>query len=59
MDNTPSSISVGTIYLVIQKFDLKISKKMIADKCNTSQVTVSKTYKVLKKYQKFLFPIID
>lgn len=59
MDNTPSSISVGTIYLVIQHFELKISKKTIAEKCNTSQVTVSKTYKVLKKYKKYLFPIME
>ena len=59
MDNTPSSISVGSIYLVIQEFKLKISKKTIAEKCNTSQVTVSKTFKILKKYKKYLLPSFD
>ena len=32
-------------------------KKMIANICNTSQVTVSKTYKIMKVYKKYLLPI--
>jgi len=58
MDNIPSSISVGSIYLVSQHYNLNITKKMIANICNTSQVTVSKTYKIMKVYKKYLLPIL-
>ena len=57
MDNIPSSISVGCIYLMCQNYDLNICKKTIATKCNISQVTISKTYKILNEYKKYLLPI--
>tara|TARA_B110000971_G_scaffold221865_1_gene271124 strand:- start:2643 stop:3599 length:957 start_codon:yes stop_codon:yes gene_type:complete len=57
MDNIPSSISVGCVYLMCQNFDLDINKKVIAAKCNISQVTISKTFKVLNEYKKYLLPI--
>ena len=56
MDNIPSSISVGSIYLISQVDNLKITKQKIAVVCNTSQVTVSKTYKILKQWKKYLLP---
>ena len=57
MDNIPSSISVGCIYLMCQNFDLDINKKIIAAKCRISQVTISKTFKALTEYKKYLLPI--
>lgn len=57
MDNIPSSISVGCIYLMCQNFNLDITKKIISEKCNISQVTISKTYKILNEYKKYLLPI--
>ena len=57
MDNIPSSISVGCIFLTCQNFNLNITKKIISSKCNISQVTISKTYKILNEYKKYLLPI--
>ena len=54
MDNIPSSIAVGSIYLVSQENKLNISKKKIAETCGTSHVIVAKTYKILKKWKKYL-----
>jgi transcription initiation factor TFIIB len=55
-ENTPPSISVGSIYLVADKYNLNISKIHIADICDTSEVTISKTYKKLRQYNNYLFP---
>ena len=54
MDNIPSSIAVGSIYLVSQENNLHITKKHIADTCGTSHVIVAKTYKILKQWKKYL-----
>ena len=58
MDNIPSSISVGCIFLMCQNFNINITKKVISSKCNISQVTISKTYKILNEYKKYLLPVI-
>lgn len=56
-ENTPSSIAVGSIYLVSQEYGLEINKKTLAEMCNISEVTISKTYKKMSKFTKFLLPI--
>lgn len=53
-ENTPSSIAVSSIYLVAQEYGLKISKKKIAEVCEISEVTISKAYKKMQKFKKFL-----
>jgi transcription initiation factor TFIIB len=58
-ENTPPSISVGSIFLISNEYNLNISKTVIADKCDTSEVTISKTYKKLKNWSTHLFPTED
>ena len=55
-ENNPKSIAVGSIYLVSQIYRLGFTKKDIASKCKTSEVTISKTYTEMLKYQKYLLP---
>ena len=55
-ENNPKSIAVGSIYLVSQVYRLEFSKKDIAKKCKTSEVTISKTYSEMVKFQKYLLP---
>jgi len=55
-ENIPSSISVGIIFFVSNTFNLNISKKKIASICGTSEVTVSKTFKNLKEFKKYILP---
>lgn len=55
-ENTPSSIAVGSLYLTSQYYNLNITKKKLADNCNISEVTISKAYKKMCKFQKFLLP---
>ena len=54
MDNIPSSIAAGGIYLIIQHNKLNISKKKMKEICEISEVTISKTYKILKLWSKLL-----
>lgn len=54
MDNIPSSIATGSIYLVIQKNNLNITKKKMKKVCEISEVTISKTYKILREWSKIL-----
>lgn len=52
--HTSSSIATGGILLMANLNNLKITKKNISDQINVSEVTISKTYKKLKKYSKIL-----
>jgi transcription initiation factor TFIIIB Brf1 subunit/transcription initiation factor TFIIB len=56
-ENTPSSIAIGTLYYVILHYNIDLSKKSIAEKCNISEVTISKTIQKLKNSDKMLKPI--
>ena len=46
-DNTPPAMASGCIYLLLQLKKIDISKKMISDNCNISEVTINKCYKKL------------
>lgn len=52
--NTPQSIAVGSIYLVSQEYNLGFTKKSLHNICEISEVTISKAYKELDKYKKYL-----
>ena len=54
--NTPTSIAVGSIYLVSQVYNLNITKKMISDKCSVSDVTINKAYNSMINYQNIILP---
>lgn len=56
LENTPTSISVSCIYLLSEEYNLGLTKKIISDKCNVSEVTISKIFKNLKTYRTFLIP---
>lgn len=58
-ENTPPSISAGTIYLCNIVCGLGISKKEMADACELSQVTLSKCYKKLHEHRSLLFSAED
>ena len=53
--NTPQSIAIGCIFLISEKYKLGYTKKILHNLCDTSEVTISKTYKELVKYSKYLF----
>ena len=46
-ENTPHSIAAGIIYLVIQVFELNITKKDVNIVSGISEVTINKCYKKL------------
>ena len=54
-ENTPPSVVAGSIYLCNMIYEWKINKKDLATACDISQVTVSKCYKKLLSYKKFIF----
>lgn len=54
-ENTPPSISAGSIYLCNVVCELGISKKDMATACELSQVTLSKCYKKLYEHRSLLF----
>ena len=54
-ENTPPSISAGSIYLCNVICGLGISKKDMATACELSQVTLSKCYKKLYDHRRMLF----
>lgn len=54
-ENTPPSISAGSIYLCNVVCGLGISKKDMATACELSQVTLSKCYKKLYDHRSLLF----
>lgn len=55
-ENTPHSVAAGIIYLVIQTFELYISKKDIHKVSGISEVTINKCYKKLLEKRKTLIP---
>ena len=55
IQNTPQSIAVGCIFFVSEKYTLGYTKKILHNLCDISEVTISKTYKELEKYSKYLF----
>jgi transcription initiation factor TFIIB len=52
----PPSIAAGSIFIVCNILNINISKKEISTTCKISEVTISKCYKSLLKYHKYLFP---
>lgn len=52
----PPSVAAGSIYLVCYLLNINISKKDISDTCKISEVTISKCYKELLKYHKYIIP---
>ena len=52
----PPSIAAGSIFLVCNILNINISKKEISSTCRISEVTISKCYKELLRYHKYLFP---
>jgi transcription initiation factor TFIIB len=52
----PPSIAAGSIFLVCNLLNINISKKDISTQCKISEVTISKCYKELLKYHKYLMP---
>ena len=55
-ENTPPSIAAGSIYLVSITYDLNINKKEISYACKISEVTISKCYKKIHPFIKYLLP---
>jgi transcription initiation factor TFIIB len=54
-ENAPASVTAGVIFLIANLCELKnINKKIIADKCFISEVTINKCYKKLDKYKKHI-----
>lgn len=54
-ESAPPSIASGTIYLVSNLCKLGITKKIISQNCDISEVTINKCYKKLDNYKKYLF----
>ena len=50
------SVASGSIFLVCSLLNINISKKDISTACKISEVTISKCYKELLKYHKYLLP---
>jgi transcription initiation factor TFIIB len=53
-ENTPPSIAAAIIFLCSTHYGWNISKKMLSEKCDISQVTVTKCFKRLHPYVKLL-----
>jgi transcription initiation factor TFIIIB Brf1 subunit/transcription initiation factor TFIIB len=56
IDNTPISIAITSIYFVSIQHNLGIDKKDIEEKCDISEVTITKAYKELMKFKEYLVP---
>lgn len=50
-ENTPTSVASGALYYYCIKNKLDCSKKQIAEICGVSEVTITKCYKKLQKYE--------
>ena len=57
-ENTPHSIAAGIIYLVIQVFELNITKKDVNIVSGISEVTINKCYKKLDEIKEKLIPFV-
>jgi len=55
-ENIPHSMAVGCLYLTIAKYNLDFNKKYLAQQCQISEVTITKTCKKLDPFKKYLFP---
>jgi len=55
-ENIPHSMAAGCIYLTIVQYGLDFNKKFVAQQCQISEVTISKTCKKLEPFKKYLFP---
>ena len=55
-ENTPHSIAVGIIYLIVHVFSLEISKRTIATVTDISEVTINKCFKKLHAMKTELIP---
>ena len=53
-DNIPPSIAVSSVFMLITMLKLPITKKTLSMRSNISEVTISKTYKKLYPYRKYL-----
>ena len=53
-ENAPTSVAAGAIYYYCVKNEIDYSKKQIADICEVSEVTITKCFKRLQKYQDLL-----
>lgn len=49
-ENAPTSVAAGAIYYYCMVHELDFSKKMIADVCEVSEVTITKCFKRLQKF---------
>ena len=56
-DNTPPAMACGCIYLLIQLKNIDISKKVISETCNISEVTINKCFKKLYDNQDLISEI--
>ena len=56
LKNTPTSIAVGSLYLVSQHYNLNITKRNISDLCDVSDVTINKAYNSMIDYHEILIP---
>jgi transcription initiation factor TFIIIB Brf1 subunit/transcription initiation factor TFIIB len=52
--NNPKSIAVGVIYLISQIYRLGLTKTLISNKCETSEVTITNTYMEMYRFRQFL-----
>jgi len=55
-EHCSSSIAAGSIYLIIELCKLDVSKKLVANSCFTSEVTITKCYKLLYEYRHTIIP---
>lgn len=55
-ENIPHSMAIGCLYLTIAEYNLEYNKKYLAQQCQISEVTISKTCKKLEPFKKYLFP---
>lgn len=52
--HTPKSIAVGSIWLIIDRHNIPITKRYIAKLFKISEVTISKTFNIIKPYYDIL-----
>ena len=52
--HTQTSIAIGSLWLIIEKHDIQITKKQMANKFKISEVTIGKIYNIIKPYYKIL-----
>jgi transcription initiation factor TFIIB len=50
-ENAPTSVAAGALFYYCCKHEIDFSKKQIADVCEVSEVTITKCYKRLQKFQ--------